>query len=127
MTDFSLYENFTEDEFRCKCGCGRADMDPLFLRELQALRKRFGFPMVVTSGFRCPEPNAAVSSTGLAGPHTTGRAADFRVDRQRAWWLNKCLNGCFSGIGYQQKGGGRFMHLDTLSAMQAPRPNLWTY
>jgi len=31
----------------------------------------------------------------------------------------------FTGIGVQQKGTGRFPHLDTLE--EPPRPNVWSY
>ena len=36
--DWSVYRNFRKDEFTCKCGCGRADMQPSFMGRLQALR-----------------------------------------------------------------------------------------
>ena len=34
MIDWNDYPNFTEKEFLCQCGCGRADMDQDFMDRL---------------------------------------------------------------------------------------------
>src|SRR5690606_7476037 len=95
---------FHLNEFECGCGCGRAEMNPTFLAALDRLRERYGKPLVVTSGYRCPSYNSKVSSTGPTGPHTTGKAADLRVDRGDAYRLLKlALDAGFTGIGVQQK------------------------
>lgn len=119
---------FKPEEFACK-HCGQAPMDPAFVLRLEELRERCGFPLIVTSGYRCPEHNQAVSSTGPDGPHTTGKAADLGVSRHRAYdVLRHALELGFSGIGVQQKGGGRFLHLDDLHEPEhAPRPSIWSY
>lgn len=119
---------FTLSEFACKC-CAQAPMDPSFLEEIDELRQRFGKPMVVTSGYRCPKHNAVVSSTGANGPHTTGRAADFRVTHADAHRLLRIsLEMGFTGIGVQQKGAARFIHIDNLpNAPSQPRPTVWSY
>lgn len=115
-------------EFDCQ-HCRANKMDLVFLEQLDELRHMYGKPLVVTSGYRCPEHNAKVSSTGLTGPHTTGRAADLRVDRAEALHLLKlALALGFTGIGVNQKGGGRFLHVDNLpNAPGQPRPTLWSY
>ncbi len=104
-------------------------MQEAYLIEADRLRHRYGKPLIVTSGYRCPVHNAAVSHTGRTGPHTTGQAADFRVDRGDAYRLLKvALEMGFTGIGIQQKGGGRFIHLDTLPNDDGqPRPTIWSY
>ncbi len=129
MIDWNLYPNFSREEFECQCGCGRADMQPEFLEKLQAVRTEVGFSITVSSGFRCPDHNNSVSSTGLDGPHTTGWAADLAVDRGKAHdVLSKAMAHGFTGIGVQQKGGGRFLHLDGLTEpAHAPRPTVWSY
>ena len=33
----------------------------------------------------------------------------------------------FTGIGVQQKGGSRFIHLDDVPADVLPRPAIWSY
>lgn len=118
--------HFSDEELRCKCGCGQQNMRAGFMTKVEALRVAVGFPLPVTSAYRCPEHNARVSSTGLTGPHTTGRAIDLGVDRERAFHvLTVALRlGGFSGIGVQQKGAGRFIHLDSLTD---GRPTIWSY
>lgn len=119
--------NFSVDEMKCKCGCGKADMDREFMMDLQALREAVG-PLKVSSAYRCPEHNQRVSSTGPDGPHTTGKAADILCSGKHAHEV--LMSACFfdfTGIGVSQKGahGSRFIHLDTITA--GPRPNVWTY
>lgn len=123
--------DFSIPELRCRCGCGRADMDGDFMAQLQALRNALG-PLPVSSGFRCPTYNNQVSTTGLAGPHTTGQAADIRISGQRAHRLIVgAAKAGFTGLGVKQNGprGSRFVHLDTLDAEATGglRPRLWSY
>lgn len=128
--NWDIYSNFSEEEFRCKCGCGRADMDTAFIGMLQNLRWLFDAPIQINSGFRCPEHNNAVSSTGLDGPHTTGKAADTGVIVGKAAYklLGLALEMEFTGLGLKQKGpiAGRFIHLDILPPSET-RPWVWTY
>lgn len=116
-------------EFACRCGCGQNLIDFAFVEELDRLRAAVGFPIKVTSGYRCPDYNARVSTTGREGPHTTGRAADLAVDRANAVRLLRvAINMGFTGIGVQQKGAGRFIHLDNLpNTVGSPRPTIWSY
>lgn len=121
--------NFTPAEMACKCGCGKADMDHAFMLKLQAVRDVVG-PLVVSSGYRCSKHNAAVSSTGLNGPHTTGKAADLRCfGKQAHEVLVQAMFHYFTGIGVAQKGprNSRFIHLDTLTPDEGPRPWCWSY
>jgi hypothetical protein len=78
---------------------------------------------------RCPEHNAKVSSTGYAGPHTTGRAIDIGVSHGRALELVRmALTSGFTGIGINQKGNARFIHLDDIPDGEGqPRPTIWSY
>lgn len=126
------WKHFTRAEFRCRgtdcCGGSNLIADD-FVDMLDLLRDDCGFPFPITSGYRCPVHNARVSSTGAAGPHTTGRAADIAVSRERAYKvLQLALQMGFTGIGVQQRGGGRFIHLDTLeNGPGRPRPVVWSY
>ena len=106
---------------------GERFMDETFLKSLDALRHKCGFPFVISSGYRSPEYNAKVSSTGLSGPHTTGKAADILVSRGNSYTLleHAFQMEVFTGIGIKQKGESRFIHLDTLE--EAPRPIVWSY
>lgn len=118
------WKYFKKEDFKCKC-CDQNLIDDKLIDLLDELRELVGFPLPVTSGYRCPEHNAKVSSTGLDGPHTTGKAADLGVSRERAVKvLEVALKMEFTGIGVNQKGEARFVHLDIV-----PRPSrtCWSY
>ena len=121
---------FSLNELKCKCGkCGSTgeEMDVEFMNELDKLREKVG-PLVLPSAYRCPEYNSKVSSTGLNGPHTTGKSADISCRGQHAFVvLWQAMNLGFTGIGINQKGNARFIHLDMLTSPQYPRPNVWSY
>lgn len=115
---------FKQSEFDQKglAGSG-ANMDRELVVHLNELRRRCGFAFIITSGYRSPEYNKQVSSTGEDGPHTTGKAVDIKAtSRQKYVILREALAmGVFTGIGI----GKDFIHLDTL--ITSPRPNVWTY
>ena len=74
-----LSANFSRSEFRCKCGCGKYNITPALIKGLQELRDYLGMPIIIGSGTRCPEHNAAVGGTRNSY-HVKGYAADIRVD-----------------------------------------------
>lgn len=125
------YPFFTKDELKCKCGkCGSVglEMNPAYMTKIVALRQYLKFPLPITSAYRCPEYNAKVSTTGLHGPHTTGRAMDIAVRNEKAFQLIDVAKAFgFTGIGIQQKGDSRFVHIDDLELPAYPRPNVWSY
>jgi len=127
----SPWQYFELDELKCKCGnCGSAgmEMDDSFMQKIIILREELGFPFCVSSAYRCPKHNTSVSSTGMAGPHTTGKAMDIVVHGEEAYRLvKKAVLHDFSGIGVSQKGIRRFIHLDSLEKPDYPRPNIWSY
>ena len=119
---------FRPEEFTCKCGCQKNLMDPKFVEKLDGLRDRLGFPLVVNSGYRCPDYNAKISRTGRDGPHTTGRAVDIKVYGSRAFLLvDDAMLAGLTGVGLKQHGPHeeRFVHLDDLT--NGTRPWVWTY
>jgi uncharacterized protein YcbK (DUF882 family) len=118
------YPDFSEAEFKCS-HCGKVDMQPEFLKKLQMLRTAFAKPMRITSGYRCPD-HPIEAAKAIPGAHATGCAADVAVQGNEAHELMRlAFHFRFSGIGVQQKGSGRFIHLDTLT--ESPRPNVWSY
>ncbi|MGH6946134.1 MAG: transglutaminase-like cysteine peptidase [Kiloniellales bacterium] len=129
--DWARWPSFTRAEMACKCGCGQASVDPAFMDRLQGLRQAFAAPLPVTSGYRCEQHNAHVSTTGHEGPHTSGRAADIRMAGAAAQRLVQlALAHGMTGVGLKQNGPheGRFVHLDDLpEAAGRPRPTIWTY
>lgn len=120
---------FNLDEFRCNC-CLKNEISTDLVDALDAIREQLGFPLLISSGYRCPAHNARVSSTGDNGPHTTGLAADIKIAGRQAYaLLDKALEWGFTGIGINQRGdmSKRFIHLDLLSEPERFRPTIWTY
>ena len=120
--------HFSKAELTCRCGCGMLPAQD-FMDKVERLRVLYERPLPVNSAARCPEWNMQVSGTGRTGPHTTGRAIDLGVSRGDAYrLLDLALKLGFTGIGVQQKGDKRFLHLDDLpDAPGQPRNTLWSY
>ena len=106
------------------------------LDKLEALRVDYGKPMVISSGYRCPEYNAEISRrTGRNGPHTfiayDSIAVDVVVFGSDAYRLEQlALGRGWLGKREQQKGPrmGRFIHLDCIPpGGDHPRPWVWSY
>jgi zinc D-Ala-D-Ala carboxypeptidase len=124
MIQWNLYPNFSSKEFDCS-HCGKNEMQADFMSRLQALRMKYGKPMRVTSGYRCPQ-HPIEAKKAKPGAHASGCACDIGVEGADAHRLLRlALELGFTGIGVQQKGTGRFLHLDTLEG--ATRPTIWTY
>jgi len=118
---------FTTEEMACS-HTGLEKMDSEFMSLLTELRVAYAKPMVVTSAYRDPtHPIEAKKKT--PGAHATGKAVDIAVDRGDAWeLLHLAMAMGFTGIGVQQKGGGRFLHLDTCTKDDGMmRPTVWSY
>jgi len=122
-----MTEHFSDKELQCHCGCGKQEMKIGFMSLLESLRMTFNYPMIISSAYRCPAYNEKVSTTGKHGPHTTGCAVDVVISGRRAYELLRLAFVCgFTGIGIQQKGDKRFIHLDSLM-VDYPRPRIWSY
>ncbi len=126
------WQYFSYDELKCKCNkCGSTgqEMNGQMMQMLVILRKELDFPFIITSAYRCPDHNSRVSSTGKKGRHTTGKAIDIAVSHGQAIdLLSSAIKIGFTGIGVNQKGGGRFIHLDTCDASDGfPNRAMWSY
>jgi uncharacterized protein YcbK (DUF882 family) len=120
------YPNFTRQEMACKCGCNSEGVQPQLMDKLQELRTRYGKPMTITSAYRCPRHPVEATKT-TPGAHALGLAADIGVQGAEAYEVLKlAFELGFTGIGVQQKGSGRFIHLD-VATTQLPRPTTWSY
>jgi len=119
---------FSKDEMRCKCGCGQALMDFEFMKKLTFLRECYEKPMIVSSGYRCAK-HPVEAKKAKPGAHSTGKAVDIAISGEEAYTLLKmAMQAGFIGIGVQQKGSGRFIHLDMGSAEDGlTRPTVWSY
>jgi len=119
---------FSFNEMKCKCGCDQAPMDQEFMSILDNIREALGKPLIVSSGYRCI--NHPIEAKKVKpGAHTTGKAVDFAVvgrDAQQVLLSAIVLE--VQRIGVQQKGSGRFIHLDTATAKEGfPSPAIWSY
>lgn len=106
----NLSEHFSEDEFRCKCGCGQVKTDPVLVAYLEILRFMIDAPIIITSGYRCHKHNLTVSPNPKSY-HTQGRAADIYspkiIPAKLFWYVENCP---FGGIGFYK--GKRSIHVD---------------
>jgi uncharacterized protein YcbK (DUF882 family) len=116
---------FSEDELRCKCGCGVYKFDPDALAKLNRIRMSYGEPLIVTSGYRCLD-HPAERHKGHIGAHSFGMAVDLAVSHEKAHKLLKvAMYYDVPRIGINQRGEGRFIHLDWCDEL--PSPTIWSY
>ena len=126
-----LTKNFSRAELACK-HCGELHMPVADIDRLQRLRDRVGHVLIVSSAYRCPTHNNAVSKTGRDGPHTKG-AVDIAIHGPEAFHLLvAALALGYTGIGVSQAPDTpqekRFIHLDSLPDKDGtPRPAIWSY
>ena len=125
--DNSIYVKASE--FYCR-HTGIEKMDQVFINKLNKLRDIYGKPMTISSGFRDEtHPVEAMKKDPKGGAHVSGKACDILVDRKDAFkLLSLAFLVGFTGIGVNQKGGSRFLHLDTIENYASrPRPTIWSY
>jgi uncharacterized protein YcbK (DUF882 family) len=120
---------FSTAELACS-HCGFAYMDEHFMELLDGLRVDFG-PITLTSAYRCPEHPIEKAKSSGPGAHSTGKAVDIAVSRGDAYRLLSLVFQedydvrSFTGVGINQKGNSRFIHLDTIT--EGVRPTVWSY
>ena len=74
---------FHEDEFRCQhCG-SLSGVDWDFASEIDALRERVGFPLILSSAYRCAD-HPIEKRKDKPGSHATGRAVDVAATGEQA-------------------------------------------
>ena len=117
-----ISEHFRRYEFECRCTCKADHIQPVFIAHLEDARRKYGHPMQITSGVRCPEHNAKVG--GLPdSAHLTGWAADIgcTTSYSRYKLINALLAAGFKRIGVAKS----FIHADLDPTK--PAEFLWTY
>lgn len=122
-----MYKYFKEEELACQ-HCGEQGIDPVFMQKVDKLRDKMGFPFPITSAYRCAQ-HPIEARKASPGAHASGRAVDIGVSHGNAHkLLQGALEAGFTGIGVNQKGGSRFIHLDDLADSEGrPRPHVWSY
>jgi|HubBroStandDraft_2_1064218.scaffolds.fasta_scaffold47687_6 zinc D-Ala-D-Ala carboxypeptidase len=128
----SRWPYFSLEELKCHCGeCKSSgnEMDNQFMQVMVIMRQKVGFALPVDSAYRCPAYNNKISSSGFHGAHTTGKAMDVGIrGAQAIIVLKEALAFNIGGIGVEQKGEHRFIHLDScMPADGLPRPMIWSY
>lgn len=129
IEDWSLYPNFSKKEFDCS-HTGRNEMNPEFMRVLQQVRKAYGAPMYITSGYRDPS-HPVEARKAKPGEHSLGLACDVGIYGGNA--LKLIMFAADLGIpriGVKQNGpmAGRFVHLGLASKSEGfASPWIWTY
>lgn len=107
-----LSEHFDSTEFACKCGCGGlqngANISPRLVQLLENIRQQCGTPIIVTSGYRCPEHNRSVGGV-FNSRHILGEAADIISYQYKLEELYKIADACGAeGLGMYPWG----IHVD---------------
>lgn len=121
--DWSMYPNFTKEEFDCSA-TGENDMQPTFMAKLQSLRRAYGKPMTITSGYR-DKTHPKEAKKAEPGQHSKGLAADIACGADDAFKIaSLAFRHGFTGVGISQRiGQPRFIHLD----LRAGTPVLYSY
>lgn len=128
MTDYPLSRDFHASEFDCK-HCGKRGIKQAFVGLLQGLRDAVGKPLIITSGYRCPQ-HPAEAKKKTPGRHTEGIAADLyspRVSLIQVYRIVLAEFPCFTGIGVAPHQN--YIHLDTrpLPADKLGHRVAWAY
>ena len=116
-----LSQNFSRQEFACRCGCGQAAVKKELIVKLQQVRDNFG-PLRVTSGYRCEEHNRRQGGTP-GSAHRVGLAVDLEctIGLSRYLLVARLMEAGFKRIGI----GKNFVHADLDETK--PKPSIWTY
>ena len=123
------WPNFSIAEMACR-ETGLCLLDGALMDALQRVRAICG-PLTVTSGYRSPRHSKEAAKGRSGGPHTLGKAADIRCAGTQAFEiLHTALDEGCTGIGIDQRGEDRFLHLDVITHLDdfpAVRPTIWSY
>ena len=108
-----LTKHFSEEEFACKCKCGKGFISQELVKKLEEVRVKFGKIMRVTSGVRCLGHNLDIgsrkTSSHIPNEDGIGRAADIACNNivMRSELLPLML-GEFERVGITKT----FIHID---------------
>ena len=106
VRDWSVYRNFKESEFACKCDCGIVRVSKELVDKLQRARDMVRMPFVILSGCRCPSHNSNFSKNPNSD-HVTDEgdkiccAADIRVSNDRERFL---IERALYSVGFDRIG-----------------------
>lgn len=116
------YKYFIQDEFNCKCGCGKNNMTKKQIDMLEAARGIARIPFHINSGARCNNHNIYVGGTEDS-EHLSGEGCDIKCASSPDRWklINALIEAGFKRIGI----GAAFIHAG--SADRKPQRVIWKY
>lgn len=115
---------FSKKEFLCQ-HCGQDGIQPEIVKVLDKMREQCGFPFVISSGYRC-EDHPIEAAKATPGTHQKGYAVDIAVRGANALAvIRSAMEHGIKRIGVNQKGSGRFIHVDCDPDRQSPA--IWSY
>jgi hypothetical protein len=121
LQDAWRWPHFSIGELSCHCRgrfCGGQYWhDPTFLDALEAVREQVGRPLIINSGHRCDQWNAAVGGAALSQHKRLAVDISLRGHDRRAL-LEAAKEKGFNGLGLARS----FLHLD-----RRMRPAIWFY
>lgn len=133
MITFKKKENkrmgshFKSNEFDCSCTkCDEQKISSELIEKLEKVRKEYGKPIKVNSGYRCPEHNKAIGGKENSS-HMAGLAADISPVLMTLDELDLLYEICYSI--FDNIGDGRskkFIHVDVRPA-KATGKRHWIY
>jgi len=105
--------NFRKEDFTCRCGCGRYNMDDNFLVRLQAFRLLHGLPLYPTSGGRCITLNVHEGGvkTSLHQCETKKATATDVTGNCEKIYRDACICGLFNEVEWHKTDKKNFVHL----------------
>jgi uncharacterized protein YcbK (DUF882 family) len=100
--DWGKYPNFKREEFLCQ-HCQSDGIKEELVAKIQQLRTKYGKPMRITSGYRCPQ-HPIEARKAAPGAHALGLAADIGVEGAEAHRiLQLAFEMGFTGVGYNKR------------------------
>jgi uncharacterized protein YcbK (DUF882 family) len=133
MITFKKSENkklgkyFKTKEFICSCGkCKDQFISPQLIEKLDEVREKFGKPIKITSGYRCPEHNVAIGGK-VGSSHVSGLAADIQPVLLTLDDLDLLYEICYNV--FDNVGDGRnknFIHVDVREPKKTGKRH-WLY
>ena len=103
-----ITKNFTIDEMRCKCGCGKVKYDLRHMMRLQLLRDTIKKPIIISSGYRCLKHNRSIGSKDTS-QHIKGTATDIKIKGMKPDRVADLCEKIFDGVGRYDT----FTHVDS--------------
>ncbi len=119
-------ENFSNDEIKCKCGCGLGEYTKIHFENMETLREELGKPITIISGCRCKTYNRKAGGAARSR-HLPRRgkcdASDISVSGMKPEDVAALALslGIFGGIGV----GETRIHVD--SRPFKTNPTMWYY